>query len=93
MLLEIKHVKACLNGAYGNFILKGRERALVTVSMKLNGFLSEYTVTLLHELLHFWFTMLRKQGFKATNRQEHKFIYAMEDRTIEELKKHFKRKK
>lgn len=78
MRLEIKKVKACRNKAYGNFLLRGRDTALITVSMKLNTTLAEYATTVLHELLHLWITLLRKEGFKLSNRKEHSFIYAVE---------------
>lgn len=92
MILEIKKVKKCLNGAYGNFLLRGRDYALITVSLKLNQLLAEYGVTLLHELLHFWMTMMRREGFKMNDRREHQFIYAVEKKIINEMKKYGRKK-
>lgn len=92
MILEIKKVKRCRNGAYGNFLLQGRTRALITVSLKLNQLLAEYGATLLHELLHFWMTMMRREGFKMNDRREHQFIYAVEKKIINEMKKYGRKK-
>lgn len=91
MILEIKPVKACKNKAFGNFILKGRNKALITLSMKLNDTVAKYGATLLHELLHFWMTELRKQGFKAGDKREHVFINRVEDRVLEEMKRTFRK--
>lgn len=78
MLINLKEVKKCRNGAFGNFLLRGRESALITVSMKLNNTVAEYGATVLHEFLHLWVTILRRKGFRVSDRREHKFIYAVE---------------
>lgn len=79
MLVEIKDVKQCRNKAYGNFLLRGRESALITISLKKNQTVAEYGSTILHELLHLWVTILRKKTFKCRDSKEHRFIYAVED--------------
>lgn len=93
MLLEVKKVKDTRNKAMGNFILYGRHKAQITISLKRNTLLAEYMVTLLHELLHFWTTMVRKEGFKTTDKKEHQFIYAVEEAILIEMKRHFKKGK
>lgn len=92
MRLDIHEVKKCSNGAYGNYLLRGRESALITVSMKLNPTIAEYSATLLHELLHAYTTMIRWKGFRVSDRQEHKWIYKAEDAIIRTMKKHLKKK-
>lgn len=86
MIIEIKNVKDCKNKAWGNFIIKGKEKMLITVSIKRNRFLADYASTVLHELLHAWVTILRVQGVKVTNLKEHRFIYAVERKILAELK-------
>lgn len=86
MIIEIKNVKDCKNKAFGNFIIKGKEKMLITVSIKRNKFLADYASTVLHELLHAWTTILRVQGVKITNLREHRFIYAVERKILAELK-------
>ena len=90
MLVEIKEVKKCRNGAYGNFFLRGAKSSLITVSLKLNDTIAEYSATVLHELLHLWVTIIRIKGFRTTNVKEHRFIYAVEKVVIEMAKKHLK---
>lgn len=86
MILEIKNVKDCRNKAMGNFIIKGNEKAIITISLKRNKTVAEYCSTLLHEMLHAWVTIFRAQGVKITNLKEHKFIYAVEGKIVKELK-------
>lgn len=89
MILEIKKVRTCKNKADGNFQTLGREKARITISMEKNRFFSEYSKTLLHELLHAYTTMLRSDGFKVTDKKEHKWIAGCEDAIIEEMVKTF----
>lgn len=92
MLVNIKDVKKCRNGAYGNFLMRGAGSALITVSLNLNNTVAEYAATVLHELLHLWVTILRLKGFRVTNTREHRFIYAAEKHIITMAKKHLRRK-
>lgn len=90
MRLEIKEVKKCRNGAFGNFLLKGRQSAIITISLKKNDTVAEYSATIFHELMHFWITILRSKGFRCSNIKEHRFIYAAEDFVLKMAKKHLK---
>ena len=78
MKVEIKMVNKCRNGAFGNFIVRGRESILITISHEKNQMMAEYGATLLHELLHLWMTLLRGKKFKCSDTKEHQFIYAVE---------------
>lgn len=93
MIVRINKVKACRNKAYGNFLLRGHESALITISLKLNPMLAEYGATLLHELLHLWITMMRREGFRGSDKKEHEFIYEVEDQIVRIMKRHFKVRK
>lgn len=93
MLVNIKDVKACKNKAFGNFLLRGHNYALITISKKLNTTVAEYGSTVLHELLHLWVTVLRLKGFRTNNVREHKFIYAVEDIVLKLARKHLRRLK
>lgn len=92
MKLEIKNVQRCRNGAMGNFLLRGHESALITLSLKLNPTLADWGSTLLHELLHLWTTLMRQNGFKVSNGKEHRFIYAVERAILNVMRKQLKRK-
>lgn len=92
MLVRITDVKQCRNKASGNFLLRGRGYATITISQRLNYYFAEYAATLLHELLHLWVTMLRLKGFKITNRREHLFIYATERHVLREAKRYMRAK-
>lgn len=82
MILEIKKVKQCRNKAFGNFTIRGHQKALITISLKKNKDMAEYAATLLHEMLHCYTTLLRAEGFRVTNKLEHKWIEACEDVVI-----------
>lgn len=92
MVLTVKDVKACKNGAWGNFVLLGRGRARITISLKKNQLLAEYGATLLHELLHFFMTSLRLKGVRVKDTTEHRFIYAVEAAVLNKFRKHLRRK-
>lgn len=92
MLVEIKEVAACKNKAFGNFVCRGPNKILITISMKLNDTVAEYSATVFHELMHLWITILRAKGFKCTNAKEHRFIYQAEKHILRIAKKHLRRK-
>lgn len=92
MILEIKNVKKCRNGAWGNFFIRGRNSALITISLDRNRKLSEWGATLLHEMLHLWTTLMRKNGLRVTNRREHRFINATETAVLNIMVKYMKRR-
>jgi len=87
MIIEIKNVKDCKNKAWGNFMIKNKGKMLITISIKRNKLLAEYASTLLHEMLHAWVTILRANGIKVNNIKEHRFIYAVERKVLNELKR------
>lgn len=93
MRVDIKLVNECKNKAYGNFFARGRNSALITISRELNSSLADYWLTLLHELLHLFFTLVRKQGFRVTNRIEHKIIEEIEDKLAYTCRKYAKQKR
>ena len=93
MHVEIKAVKRCRNGAYGNFIVRGRESALITISLAKNKTVAEYGSTVLHELLHLWVGILRRKTFRCTNNKEHRFIYAVERKIYNLAKKHLAKRR
>jgi len=90
MFIEIKEVKQCRNKAFGNFVYRGQNNTLITISLKKNNTVAEYSATIFHELMHLWVTILRSKGFRCTNIQEHRFIYAAEERVLAMAKKHLK---
>lgn len=93
MKLEIKNVKKCQNGASGNFLLRGHESALITISLKHNTTLAEWGSTLLHEMLHLWTTLMRQNGMRVSDLREHRFIYAAEREIYKVMVKYMKRRK
>lgn len=90
MKVEIKEVKECRNKAFGNFISRGHESVLLTISMKKNTTVAEYSATLFHELMHLWMTIFRSKGFRCTNIKEHEFIYAAEAHVWKMARKYLK---
>lgn len=92
MILEIKKVRECKNGAYGNFIILGHQKARITISMKKNSRLSDYISTLLHEMLHAYATLLRAEGMRVDNKREHRWIEACENSILTLMQKMLKRR-
>lgn len=90
MYVEIKDVRRCKNRALGNCILRGRDKILITISLKGNEMLAEYLATLGHEMAHLFFTLARKKGLRITDRLEHKVIYALETAFIRVFGRYFK---
>ena len=98
MWVEIIEVKKSKNGAMGNFYPAGRGKYRhwkVSMSLHHNRTLADYSLTLLHELLHLWVLCLRVRGFKVKNITEHRFINAVEDKLLTQIKylKPIRRKK
>lgn len=93
MLIEIKEVKWCHNKAVGNFVVTGQQSALITISLKKNTTIAEYTTTVFHELMHLWITILRAKGFRCSGIKEHKFVYAAEKHVLRMAKKHLRDKR
>ena len=53
--------------------------ALIEIANDENPTIAEYSVTLLHELLHVWLEVIKHKGATIDLRKDHKFIYAVED--------------
>lgn len=93
MILQVNKVNKCRDNDCGNFRTVSKDIAIITISLSENKLLAEYGATLLHELLHFWMVMLRREGLKIADRTEHSFVYAAEGAVIKVMRKYFKRVK
>jgi hypothetical protein len=85
MLIDIREVKRCRNGAYGNILPRGKGKHrywVITINMAKNKTIADWATTLLHELLHAWVTALRLRGVKISNLSEHRFIYKVEEKIL-----------
>ena len=92
MLIDIREVERCRNGAYANFLARGKypkKYWVITISKSKNKLLADWASSVLHELLHAWVTAIRLRGFKVRGIKEHKFIYGVEDK-IHYMLKHLK---
>ncbi len=69
-------------------MLRSRDSALITVSLKRNPLLAEYSASLVHELFHLFFTLMRYKGFRLSDRLEHKVIYDFEALFIRAFKRY-----
>ena len=89
MLIDIREVERCRNGAYGNFLSRGtypNKYWVITVSKAKNKTLADWATTVLHEMLHAWVIALRIRGFQVTNLKEHRFIYGVEEKIYSMMK-------
>ena len=77
--LKLSHCPDTKNKAMGNFHILGNKQYLITVSEAQTKPVIEYVHTVVHELLHFVFTLVRiKYKTQLTERKEHKVIEKME---------------
>lgn len=74
MQLQLKLLSKLDYGHKGEFIVKGPNKCEIQISKEKNTSITEFATTLLHELLHFWVTILQTHGLKESIRKEHKFI-------------------
>ena len=66
--------------------------SLIEISEKKNPTVDLFAITLLHEMLHVWLEILKRNGASIDLRKDHKFITAVEN-SICELSKLLKRGK
>ena len=89
MWVEIIEVMKSKNGAMGNFYPAGRGKYKhwkVSICLHRNRTLADYSLTLLHELLHLWVLCLRLKGFRVRSMTEHRFINTVEDNLLRQIK-------
>lgn len=55
---------------------------LIEISEKENPTIAEFSVTLLHELLHVWLEVIKKNGATIDLRKDHRFITSVEQSVI-----------
>lgn len=89
MKLIIKLVPECQKNRRGEFVIKSRNISEIRISKKLNRTVAHFAEALLHELLHFWCTILQSHGLAEPKRKEHKFIYEVVDEIIHIYNKYF----
>lgn len=93
--LIFKHCKKSKNDAMANFLVKGNKEYIITISEKHTKEILDYFHTIVHELLHFAFTLTRiKYKIQINEKKEHKLIDKME-KSITDIfiKSHFKKGK
>jgi hypothetical protein len=90
MIIIIKLVDRCPEDFSGEFRVLSNGRCRILISKRKNKDLTEFADTLLHELLHFWVTLLQTYGVKESIRREHKFIDEAVPDVLLKFAKHFK---
>ena len=64
---------------YGMTTFQSPDKTLIEIAQDKNETIDVFSVTLLHEMLHVWLTMIKSGGATIDLRKDHKFIYAVED--------------
>lgn len=83
--IKLKSKKQCSNPKwFGETIWINKNNIDIVISQSKNINSGEFALTVIHELLHAWLSILIHNGFKVKN--EHKFIYLVE----EDVKTRFK---
>ena len=85
MIVEIKTVPNITRKGYKKYssicgltTIKSKDHVLIEIAEDKNKELSEFSITLLHELLHVWISIIKSNGAPINLRLGHKFIYAVE---------------
>jgi hypothetical protein len=91
MQLAIKLVDKCPCGRRGEFLTLSSNRCEIQISKARNKTVSEFAETLLHELLHFWITILQTHGLREGIRREHAFIFDVTPRILQKVAHYFRR--
>lgn len=89
MQVEILDVKSHKDGSSGWFLNHLNGRAKISISLKRNKKVEEYAATLLHEIIHLWFSLIRPKGKILSDKKEHAFIYAVERNIKKLIKEHY----
>ena len=55
---------------------------LIEISEKKNPTIDLFSITLLHEMLHVWLELLKRNGATIDLRKDHKFIRAVEESIV-----------
>lgn len=79
MIVEMKIVKSLPNEWFGCTSFTRKGKANIKISAVKNKDIGTFAMTLLHEMLHVWVTILKGNGAEIDLRKDHKFIYAVEN--------------
>lgn len=88
MQVEIKIVKSLTRKIRGKrwnlagITLGLGDNFLIKISEKENPTIAEFSITLLHELLHVWLEVIKKNGAAIDLRKDHRFITSVEQSVI-----------
>lgn len=93
MNIKIKFVEQCPNGEYGLCEVINNNNILIQISRIKNREMSEFFVTLLHEILHAWMFILKANKIRMPIRKEHTWIYRVQAVILTALKDVIKDKK
>lgn len=75
---RIRTVQRTEDNDYGDTWLAG-DRFDIRIALNKNKYVDEFTATLLHEMLHVWFTITKKVcRIKVSNAKEHEIIEQVE---------------
>lgn len=82
MRIKIKEVEK-IKGADGDCRQINRSNFIIRIAERKVNNPDDYLTTLVHEMLHFGFTRIRKKyGVRLSNKKEHKLIGEMETAII-----------
>lgn len=82
MVVKIHFVDECKNKAFGTTEVLNENTILVQISRSKNKKMSEFFITMLHELLHVWMFILKANGITMSARREHKWIYLVQNSIV-----------
>lgn len=78
LIKQPKRVRLDNYECYGVTRFLSPSKYVVYVGKNKNREPGQYAITLLHELLHVWVDLIKRNGFPIDLRKEHPYIYAVE---------------
>jgi len=79
--VKLKDRKFCSNKKWlGEIRWSKKDKVEIVISTTMNKNPVEFFLSLIHELLHLWVSVMRINGVKIKN--EHKFIYSVENGVV-----------
>lgn len=85
VVVKLKGLKYCSNKKwFGETLWLDDKHVTIVISTEKNTNPIEFMLTLLHELLHVWWSIMKFNGIKL--KKEHCFIYSVESYIIKYIK-------
>ncbi len=80
--LRVRSKTGKLQHVFGLTTFKSKRTVEIQIADDLNDSVGQFAITLLHEFLHVWLSVLKANGAYIDSRKEHSYIRMVEDTVI-----------